>query len=153
MLAGYLASTGSESLIDAACLISVCWDFNVGTSNLENGPLNRQLNRYLTQSLIDVVLKHQQFFETNQPELLDLEALSQCQSLRQFDNTFTKRMFNFANAEEYYTKSTHKDKIGQIKVPTFCISAADDMIMPKKGNIDYMLQSTSHNSEKSRSTL
>ncbi|KAH9403690.1 Phospholipase abhd3 [Tyrophagus putrescentiae] len=104
LLSSYLAATGTESLVDAAMLISTCWDFVAGSHNLERNCLTRLANAYLTNGLVRVVQANREYLLANTPPgvTYDMDAIY------------------------------HKDKIGLIRIPTLAINAADDFILPEK---------------------
>lgn len=135
VLSSYLAATGAASHVDAAMLISTCWDFVAGSHNLERNCLTRIANAYLTRGLVEVVRANQAYLLANSPPgvTYDMETVLKCKTLRTFDEAFTRKMFNFKSCDDYYEHSTNKDKIGLIRVPTFCINSADDIILPEKG--------------------
>lgn len=135
ILSSYLAATGTASLVDASMLISTCWDFVAGSHNLEANCLTLIANAYLTKGLINVVKANRDYLLANSPPEVayDMDAIVKCRTLRTFDEAFTRKMFNFKSCDDYYEHSTNKDKIALIKVPTLCINAADDVILPEKG--------------------
>lgn len=124
ILSRYLSLTGNESEIDAAFIVSACWDFPVNCENLERLS-NLPLNRYLTQSLIEIVEQNRDLFE-HIPNV-DLKRVCSSQTLREFDDEFTSRQFGFKNADEYYRESSNYKRIHRIKRPTLCLNAFDDM--------------------------
>lgn len=127
LLARYLIRSGHDALVDAAFLVSVCWDFMQGCESMEMG-LNYALNQHLTRALIGIVLENKHLF--GEHPLFDEEALTRSRDIRQFDEAFTCRFFGFESVRDYYLEATHKGKIACIKKPTFCINAADDMFAP-----------------------
>lgn len=127
ILARYLIRSGYHSLVDAAFMVSVCWDIMEGIASMEKG-LNFALNQHLTRTLVSIVEANREIFQ-NLPNI-DIDAVSKCRNQREFDEKFTIRMFNFESVSHYYCESSHKGKIACIKTPTFCINAADDMFMP-----------------------
>lgn len=125
IIARYLISTGMAALIDASFLISVVWNFKDVAEQMEKG-LNYPLTKLLTNALISIVDEHQHWFEGR----VDLEAVRRARSITEFDSAFTCPIYNFKSPGEYYKEASHKGKIAAIKVPTFCINAADDMFAP-----------------------
>lgn len=142
LLSSYLAAAGTESLVDAAMLISTCWDFVAGSHNLERNCLTRLANAYLTNGLVRVVQANREYLLANTPPgvTYDMDSIVKCRSLRTFDEAFTRKMFGFKSCDDYYEHSTTKDKIGLIRIPTLAINAADDFILPEKGaKIDLLI--------------
>jgi predicted alpha/beta-fold hydrolase len=64
------------------------------------------------------------------PELYDLSRLSLVRSLRDFDEQYTAPSHGFANADDYYYKSSSIHVIEKIGVPTLIIHAQDDPFIP-----------------------
>lgn len=59
----------------------------------------------------------------------------QSTSVRQFDSRFTCKQFGYTDVEEYYQAATLHTKLDRIRVPTLCLSAADDPFQPLDGKI------------------
>ena len=137
LLARYLIRSGHDALVDAAFLVSVCWDFMQGCESMEMG-LNYALNQHLTRALIGIVLENKHLF--GEHPLFDEEALTRSRDIRQFDEAFTCRFFGFESVRDYYLEATHKGKIACIKKPTFCINAADDMFAPYESEFTAAVQ-------------
>src|SRR5699024_1423301 len=97
-----------DALVDAAFLVSVCWDFTHGAASMEKG-LNYALNQHLTRALIGIVLENQHLFK-DMPDF-DAEKIRNCRDIREFDEAFTIRMFNFESVKEYYYECSHKGKV------------------------------------------
>lgn len=127
ILGRYLIKSGSHALINAAFMVSVCWDIVEGIASMEKG-LNFALNQHLTKSLVNIIEANKEIFKS--VPHIDIDAVRKCRNQREFDEKFTIRMFNFESVSHYYCESSHKGKMSCIKIPTFCINAADDMFMP-----------------------
>lgn len=129
VLCRYLAERGEKALVDAAMLVSVCFDFIAGCKSLELPGLNSALNTHLTWSLIRLVEENREVLESSAVEF-DMRKIMASKNLRQFDERFTCRMWGYDSVEEYHTDASNKDRIHLIKKPTLCINAADDMFCP-----------------------
>lgn len=127
ILAHYLVSTGDQALVDAAYLVSVVWNFQEALPNMERIQ-NIPINKFVTRSLKNIVDKHQDSF-TGLPQY-DLERVQRCSNLREFDENFTIKMFNYPTAGDYYRECVNKGKISAIKKPTLALNALDDMFAP-----------------------
>jgi abhydrolase domain-containing protein 1/3 len=132
VLGRYLIYAGNDAVIDAAMLISVCWDFLSGCESMEKPGLNFALNQHLTKSLKTIVNEHKEVFQT--VNKIDFEEIMQSKCLREFDERFTIRMWGFKSVKDYYSESSHKGKLCCIKRPTLCVNAADDMFAPALSN-------------------
>lgn len=64
------------------------------------------------------------------PHLYDIGPIDQLETLRDFDETYTSQMHGFADAEDYYQKTSCLRVIDRIRVPTLIIHAEDDPFIP-----------------------
>jgi len=128
VLCRYLAERGKDALIDAAMLVSVCFDFQAGCTSLEEAGLNSALNSHLTKSLIRLVEENREVLEKSGKFNFDEVAASK--NLRQFDDTFTHRIWNYKSVDDYHKDASNKDRLHLISKPTLCINAADDIFCP-----------------------
>lgn len=126
VLCRYLSERGKDALCDAAMLVSVCFDFIAGCQSLEMPGLNRGLNAHLTKTLINVVLENKEILGKDH----DIDWIAESKNLKQFDERFTCKMWNYNTADEYHMDASNKDRLHLIKKPTLCINAADDMFCP-----------------------
>ena len=128
VLCRYLAERGHDALVDAAMLVSVCFDFEAGCKSLEEPGLNNALNLHLTKSLIRLVEENREVLE-KMPNI-NIEEICESKNLKQFDDRFTHRMWGYDSVEDYHRDASNKDRIHMIRKPTFCINAADDIFCP-----------------------
>ncbi len=79
-------------------------------------------SQYFLRSLKKkVISKHRQF-----PDLFPLDALPFVKNLIDFDNYYTAPLNGFKDASDYYIKSSCKQFLNRIKVPTLILNAQDD---------------------------
>jgi len=64
------------------------------------------------------------------PELYDVSDLRQVRTLREFDERFTAPAHGFADAGDYYYRSSALRVTAQIRLPTLIIHAEDDPFIP-----------------------
>lgn len=128
VLCRYLAERGDDALVDAAMLVSVCFDFQAGCRSLEEPGLNNALNLHLTRSLIKLVEENREVLEKS--GAYNIEEVIKSKTLRQFDDNFTHKMWNYNSVDEYHNDASNKDRIHLIRKPTLCINAADDIFCP-----------------------
>ncbi len=128
VLGRYLINAGNNALIDAAMLISVCWDFLAAHQNMEKRGLNFAFNQHLTKCLCGVVSEHKDVLQT--VPNINIDEVLKSKSMREFDERFTIRMWGFKSVKDYYSESSLKGKLCCIKRPTLCVNAADDMFAP-----------------------
>lgn len=67
--------------------------------------------------------------------VMDYDLVMASKTLREFDTNFTCKQFGYKDVMDYYTHASIHDKIPFIKVPTLCLSAADDPMQPIEGKI------------------
>jgi predicted alpha/beta-fold hydrolase len=64
------------------------------------------------------------------PALYDLTGLDDVRTLKEFDDLFTARAHGFADADDYYYRSSSLRVIDRIRLPTLIIHAEDDPFIP-----------------------
>ena len=146
LLTGYLASAGNDALIDAAYLISVCWNYIDGSKSLQKGYLNQKFDSYLTKILVSLARRHLHLFERHKE--FNVEDLNRVKTVRDFDQNFTRKIFGFESVDHYYQAASHYDKIHLIKVPTVALQAKDDMLALAKGLFKLILDFKSKKSKR-----
>lgn len=65
------------------------------------------------------------------PDHVDPELLRGITTLRQFDDRFTAPTSGFADADDYYAKSSSKQFLQHIRTPTLLVNAKDDPFLPQ----------------------
>ncbi|XP_074106721.1 abhydrolase domain containing Hydr1 isoform X1 [Cotesia typhae] len=129
ILGNYLAKEREKAIdkLQATFVLSVPWNIIEGTKSIESG-FNRFLNRLLTKALTQTFRsmhdKVHEFFKE------DLEKVFKSKTVREFDSAFTAKHFGYENVDEYYKCATLHDKLQFIRVPLFCLNAADDPFQP-----------------------
>ena len=64
------------------------------------------------------------------PERYDISGLDEVHTLREFDDRYTSRAHGFADANDYYYRSSSVRVIDRIRIPTVIIHAEDDPFIP-----------------------
>jgi hypothetical protein len=64
------------------------------------------------------------------PDLYNISDLDLARTIKEFDNLFTARAHGFANADDYYYRSSSLRLIDEIRIPTLIIHAKDDPFIP-----------------------
>jgi len=111
----------------AAVLISICFDTFEGMKSLETPGFNMLLNRHLAISLVDSIKEVKEQFDNNS---WNLEKVFSSKTIREFDSSFTTKMFGYKSTAEYYGACRLYDKVDDIKVNTLAINAEDDPFQP-----------------------
>jgi predicted alpha/beta-fold hydrolase len=81
----------------------------------------------------DFVRRLKQRIRTNHklyPERYDLSGLDEVHTLREFDDRYTSVAHGFADAVDYYTRSSSLRVVDRIRIPTLIIHAEDDPFIP-----------------------
>jgi abhydrolase domain-containing protein 1/3 len=129
-LGGYLAKYYDDSLINNAMIVSAPFNVFYSAQELEKTYNFFMFNRHLTKNLSRYFSKHQHLFEAD--GRYDCAAIAKCNSIRDFDTQFVSKQFGYDSCEAYYKDSCLDNKIGNIRVPTLFLNAADDMFSPER---------------------
>ena len=128
VLLKWLGEQGGESLITAAATISSPFDLAAGARFLETriGRLYTEtFLRSLRRKALDVASRFEEA-----AALIDVDATRKSRTIWQFDDAATAPLHGFTGAADYYARSSSKEYVGKIEVPTLCISAEDDPLVP-----------------------
>ncbi|WP_298609295.1 hydrolase [uncultured Thiothrix sp.] len=123
LLLKYLGETGANSGLNAAVAISTPFQLAVCAKKLEHG-FARVYGQYLLKQLKNSY--RTKFQSLPEPTPIDLTALS---TIYQFDDQVTAPLNGFANAADYYQRSSSARFLGKIQTPTLIIHALDDPFM------------------------
>lgn len=123
----------AKKAFEAAIIISISWDCNGGTANLEKNFINRHvINRELTKSLVTLAKKFLKTMEA--PPNFNVTAVLNAKTVREFDAAVTAPQFGFKTVEDYYMSATTKGHVHKFPIPVFNLNAEDDPMCPGKGN-------------------
>ncbi len=64
------------------------------------------------------------------PEAIDPAGVEKVRSFRQFDDRYTAPMHGFRDAEDYWRKSSCRQFLPGIRVPTLLVNAFNDPFLP-----------------------
>lgn len=124
VLLKWLGEQGACAPLAAAVAVSVPFDLYQVARRLERG-VSRLYQRTLLRSLQRSV---QRKFR-NRPAPFDVATVSRLHSFRAFDNMVTAPLYGFRNADDYYTRSSCRQYLKHIRVPTLILHALDDAFM------------------------
>ncbi|CAI9739203.1 Hypothetical predicted protein [Octopus vulgaris] len=126
IMTGYLAKCGENAVFQAAMAVSAAWDSFESSKTLEQ-PINYLLfNKYLARNLVNLVHKNIELFEHH----FDMDYVMKSQTIKEFDDRFTAKLFGYGTWEKYYRDACLNDKLHLIKIPLLCLNAADDPFSP-----------------------
>ncbi len=127
MLLKYLGERGGEMAIRlrAAAVLSPPFDLKLGGEHMEQGLGPRYVAHFLTS----IKAKLQAKAALVAP-LIDLEQALAAQTLRAIDEAMTAPLHGFANADDYYARSSSRRYLPGVQVPTLILRAKDDPLIP-----------------------
>ena len=126
VLLKFLGETQDAAEIAAAVAVSVPYDLAAGAGMLERWPMGRFYSWYFIRMLRPKVTRMRELVAP----LCDLQAVLRARTLREFDEAFTAPLHGFADAADYYARSSSAPYIERIRVKTLLIHAEDDPFLP-----------------------
>ena len=128
VLLRYLGETGpaAPGLLRAAVAVSVPYDLAAAAGMLEAGGMGRFYTRYFLRSLRAKVRAKRALLES----AIDVERALAARTLRDYDEVATAPLHGFRDAADYYRQASSGPVLGDIRVPTLLIHAADDPFLP-----------------------
>jgi predicted alpha/beta-fold hydrolase len=123
-----LAEQGDRCALDRAVAVSVPFDLGVCTRALDD---RRSLwafayRSHFLRSLVPKTLEKARLF----PGTIDPARVRAVRGVRDFDETVTSRLHGFANAAEYYERTSSVSVLDKIARPTLLINSTDDPFCP-----------------------
>lgn len=119
----YLGEQGRrvEGLISKAVVFSVPCDLAASARQLTRPANYLYLTRFMRSLRAKMQAKHLQY-----PDHIDIAGLEKVRTFKQFDDRFTAPIHGFQNAEDYWERCSSKFFIGDIRIPTLIVNAAND---------------------------
>lgn len=110
-----------SSRLHRAVAFSVPCDLACSARQLAR-PGNRiYMDRFLRAMRAKLRVKDRMF-----PGQLDLTGLDRIRTFQEFDNRYTAPIHGFRDAEDYWTRSSCRQYLGNIKTPSLLVNAAND---------------------------
>jgi hypothetical protein len=113
------------SHLRAVSAVSVPLDLAACADRLSQ-PQNRFYEARFLRELRGTVKRKQELL----PERYSLSGFSRICSIVDFDELYTAPCFGFRSAQDYYERSSAKNFLASIKVPTLILQAQDDPFIP-----------------------
>jgi len=135
VLLKWLGEHPGQRTIVAAVTISVPYDLGRGARHLEH-PVSRL---YLRNFLPTLVAKTEAVLRRH-PSLaqrVDLDRVRSSRTFHQFDGAATAPVHGFADADDYYARSSSIGWVDRITTPTLCLSAIDDPFLPSEATLAF----------------
>jgi uncharacterized protein len=119
----YLGEQGAQAkeVIRKAVVFSVPLHLSSGSTKLESWQdwiYTQRFNRSLKRKIREKAIRF--------PDQIDTQALSNVQTLRDFDNHYTSKLHGFADAEDYYARNSAVFFVPSVEVSTLVINAQND---------------------------
>jgi len=125
VLLKWLGEKGHSAGITTAIAISVPLDLHRAAMKLDSG-LSRIYQRHLLNKLRSSItaksLQHAPPFP--------VERLHELDTFRKFDNEITAPLHGFRDVDDYYARSSSKQFLAHIEIPTLLLQAVDDPFLP-----------------------
>jgi predicted alpha/beta-fold hydrolase len=127
VLLKWLGERGSElpAEVRSAAAISVPFDLERGSRFIERG-----FSRVYTKHFLRTLRAKARAKLARDPDLFDALALERAQTLFAFDDAVTAPVHGFADAADYYRRSSSIRFLAAIRCPTLLLSAYDDPFLP-----------------------
>jgi predicted alpha/beta-fold hydrolase len=123
-LAGELGQD-AIGFLDGVCSVSNPLDLAACSDSLEEPRNVIYENRFLKYLRARINRRHLQY-----PDIYDIRPLAQIRTIRQFDDTYTAKLFGFGTAANYFATQSSNQFLELIRIPTLMIQAKDDPLIP-----------------------
>ncbi|KAJ4958101.1 hypothetical protein NE237_025212 [Protea cynaroides] len=124
MLTKYLAEVGERTPLTAATCIDNPFDLEEAT---RSSPYHIATDQKLTSGLIDILRSNKELFQ-GRAKGFNIEKALSATSLRDFEKTISMVSYGFEAIEEFYTKSSTRQVVGNVKIPVLFIQSDDGMV-------------------------
>lgn len=127
VLLKWLGELGSATppTLRAAAAVSVPYDLAAGARYIQRGFSHVYERHFLRTLKAKAALKLSRF-----PGLFDPRALAAAHSIIAFDDAVTAPIHGFADAQDYYARSSSLRFLPEIRTPTLLVGAYDDPFVP-----------------------
>jgi len=128
MLLKLLAENGTDLNIKAAISVSAPLQLDISANRMNQG-FSRLYQYRLMKDLKTTLLNKYKKHDMKNLIGLDEEKVKKLKSFWEFDEAYTAPIHGFKSAQDYYTKSSAKQYLKDIKTDTLLIQALDDPFM------------------------
>lgn len=119
--------TAAGAVIERAIAVSTPLDLVAAANQLDRG-----LHRFIYTNYFLKYLRPKALAKITAHELpFDARALRASRTFRQFDDLFTAPIHGFKDAVDYWTRSSSKPWLKEIKLPTLLVNARNDPFLPE----------------------
>jgi hypothetical protein len=124
----WLGENPGDATVGAAATLSVPYDLAAGDRHMASFPANLYVRRFVRTLTVKAEDLARRFPEA--AARIDLPRARRAFTFRQFDDAATAPLHGFADADDYYARSSSLPFLARITAPTLCISALDDPFLP-----------------------
>lgn len=122
----FLGEEGAAAPLAAAAAVSVPYDLGAGADALER----TRMGRFYTRRFLKPLVAKANAKEALLRDHCDLDRVRRARSFREFDDAATAPIHGFADAADYYARSSSASFLERIRVPTLLVHAGDDPFLP-----------------------
>ncbi|KAL5728509.1 hypothetical protein ACHQM5_001584 [Ranunculus cassubicifolius] len=126
MLTKYLAEVSEKTPLTAATCIDSPFDLEEATRSF---PYHVALDQKLTSGLIDILQSNKELFQ-GRAKGFNVEKALSATSLRDFEREISMVSYGFESIEAFYSKSSTRDLVGNVKIPLLFIQSDDGTVPP-----------------------
>lgn len=127
ILLRYLGEEGTGTPLRAAVSLANPFDIASCDASLSRG-FNRVYNMEMVREMVELVARNKEVF--NHRPNIDVVTTLESRTIREFDDALTTLSFGWDSVDQYYAASSSADAIPGIKIPTLCVQAANDPLVP-----------------------
>ena len=121
---GELGASVPERVV-AAATVSVPFDLERASRHIDHGFARVYQHHFLRSLRRKALAKLDRY-----PTLMSRERVEQARTLYDFDDVVTAPVHGFADAADYYTRSSSIRFLSRVRVPTLLLNATDDPFLP-----------------------
>ena len=140
VLLKWLGENGSQALIKAAVAVSVPFLLGESAKRLDQG-FSRVYQWGLMHSMRNAVAEKRQRMKLP----LKIQDLSALRTFRDFDEHITAPLHGFTGADDYYRRSSSRQYLKGIQIPTLIVQSRDDpfmteVVIPQDGELSSAIE-------------
>ncbi len=124
VLLKWLGETGQSNPLVAAIAVSVPFELAKAVVRINHG-----FSRIYQWRLLHSLCKKIRWKFQHQPAPFSIPTLKMLRTLREFDDQVTAPLHGFVDGEDYYTRSSCRQYLQTIRVPTLLLQAKDDPLV------------------------
>ncbi len=125
VLLKWLGEQGVAAPLTTAVAVSVPFDLDCAAQRLEQG-----LSRLYQQHLLNKLRRSVRLKAAVLPPPVPLAQLPGLTTFRRFDDAVTAPLHGFTGVDDYYRRSSSRQYLDRITVPTLILQARDDPFLP-----------------------